>query len=466
VGQAIRIGVWCDYGVTLRATEGIGVFIYNLVAGLLSLEEPVEVVLLVRAGDQHVAAELARRFPGRLHTVPQLWPVINSSARLTDLLQAGVRFLGLVQRKLHGLERRLRNRESKIDNGGSRKTSFQWALTSLDLLSSILDPAHLFDSLRSRAEAACDVWLIPSIRFRYRLTFPSVLVIHDLVHMHYPDAVPADVGAELRREARLRAVEATLCACMSRFIRDTDLLGVLRLDPTKVRLIRPAAPADFPPLSVEEAARLRPVQLTRPYLFYPAAFRSYKNHRTLVEAVRVLRDRHGEDHFDVVFTGIHRVPKDLAQRIEEAGLRDRVHVFRCVDRPTLGALYHCAYATIVPSLYEQGSFPIYEALHWGCPVACSRIPSLLEQCQPLGDAMIYFDPLDPDDLARTVLTIRDNRETILDHQQSAGKALWQRTWADAARDWLAGFREAVEMSTKAAPPSRYRPFPKPSKRSA
>jgi glycosyltransferase involved in cell wall biosynthesis len=253
---------------------------------------------------------------------------------------------------------------------------------------------------------------------------------------------------------------------MSRFIRDTDLLGVLRLDPTKVRLIRPAAPADFPPLSVEEAARLRPVQLTRPYLFYPAAFRSYKNHRTLVEAVRVLRDRHGEDHFDVVFTGIHRVPKDLAQRIEEAGLRDRVHVFRCVDRPTLGALYHCAYATIVPSLYEQGSFPIYEALHWGCPVACSRIPSLLEQCQPLGDAMIYFDPLDPDDLARTVLTIRDNRETILDHQQSAGKALWQRTWADAARDWLAVFREAVEMSTKAAPPSRYRPFPKPSKRSA
>jgi glycosyltransferase involved in cell wall biosynthesis len=137
-----------------------------------------------------------------------------------------------------------------------------------------------------------------------------------------------------------------------------------------------------------------------------------------------------------------------------------------VDRPTLGALYHCAYATIVPSLYEQGSFPIYEALHWGCPVACSRIPSLLEQCQPLGDAMIYFDPLDPDDLARTVLTIRDNRETILDHQQSAGKALWQRTWTDAARDWLTVFREAVEMSTKAVPPSRYRPFSKPLKRSA
>jgi hypothetical protein len=60
--------------------------------------------------------------------------------------------------------------------------------------------------------------------------------------------------------------------------------------------------------------------------------------------------------------------------------------------------------------------------------------------------MIYFDPLDAEDLARTILLIQDNREVICRRQQAAGQALWQRTWTDVARDWLAVFREAVELT--------------------
>jgi glycosyltransferase involved in cell wall biosynthesis len=449
--------------------------VYNLVAGLLSLNELVEVVMLVRPGDQYVTADLAGRFPGRLFVVPKLWPVINGSTRLTNLLQGGMRFLARGQRKIHGLERRLR-RFARISRNQYEKTPLGSVLLVLfyscllvfirGFFASFSWFSNLFDPLALREQAACDVWLIPSVRLRHSLTFPSVLVIHDLVHVHYPDAVPDDVREELHRVARPRAVEATLCACMSSFIRDTDLLGVLQLDPGKVRLVRPAAPADFPQISLEEAARLKPGRLTRPYLFYPAAFRTYKNHGALVEALRVLRDRHGEDRFDLVFTGIHPLPKNLALQIKVSGLQDRVHILRCVDRVTLGALYRCALATVVPSLYEQGSFPIYEALHWGCPVACSDIPSLREQCRSMGDAMIYFDPLDAEDLARTILTIRDNRETILDRQQCAGKALWQRTWTDAARDWLAVFREAVEIGASDPAGHERRQLAKPLKRSA
>jgi glycosyltransferase involved in cell wall biosynthesis len=457
VPQPIRIGVWCDYGVTLTPTEGIGVFVYNLVEGLLSLDEPVEVTMLVRPGDQNLAAELVRKFPGRLRVLPEVWPIVKSSARLTNLLQAGVRFLGTLQIKLRGLERRLRyprrNTKRHEDDLTGRffLYSFSCLLVFLRGYLSFFTPGGLFDPVAVARRAGCDVWLIPSMRFLHRLTFPSVLVIHDLVHIHYPGAVPYHVLGELNQVVGVRAGEATLCACMSRFIRDTELLGVLRLDPSKVRVVPPAAPADFPPLSPEEGARLKPAQLTQPYLFYPAAFRSYKNHAVLVEALRLLRDQHGQDHFDIVFTGIHPVPRDLARKIDRYGMRSRVHVFRCVDRTTLAALYRSAFATIVPSLYEQGSFPIYEALYWRCPVACSRIPSLLEQCRPMGDAMIYFDPFDPTDLARTVLMIRDNRKTILDRQQAARRVLWQRTWSDAARDWLAVFKEAAALGQGTQP---------------
>src|SRR5205807_6785035 len=95
----------------------------------------------------------------------------------------------------------------------------------------------------------------------------------------------ARIEEHLKNLVPRRAAEATLCACMSDFIRRNDLFGVLGLPPEKVRLVRPAAPRDFSRISETRARELRPSGLTRPYLFYPAAFRGYKNHAALISAL-------------------------------------------------------------------------------------------------------------------------------------------------------------------------------------
>ncbi len=61
--------------------------------------------------------------------------------------------------------------------------------------------------------------------------------------------------------------------------------------------------------------------------------------------------------------------------------------------------------------------------------------------------MIYFDPHDPEAIARAILHIRDDREAIRARQRGPGQLLWRRTWRDAARDWLQVFREAIELSS-------------------
>jgi glycosyltransferase involved in cell wall biosynthesis len=455
--RPIRIGVWCDYGQTLTPTEGIGVFVYNLVAGFLELDDPVEVVLLVRPGDQEMVAGFVPYAPGRLRIVPDSLPIIPQSARLTRLVQAGVRWIAWSRQKLFRLDRRVHWLGNQVRGGkfplwpASLLTAgiggFHVLKTTLFLPALLFRKlAPVFDPIEVSQSANCAVWLIPSVRLHHRLPVPSVLVIHDLVHVHYPEAVPPWDLEELEELVPRRSAEATICACMSGFIQDHDLRGTLRLHPNKVRMIRPAAPKDSPAIPKEVLAK--PARLTRPYLFYPAAFRSYKNHAILVEAVRLLRDKHGENNLDLVFTGIHSVPQELRRMIRECGLQEGVHVLGCVDWTQLDVLYRNALATILPSLYEEVCFPVYEALQRGCPVALSRIPAFMEQYEVMHDALLYFDPNDPEDLARTILKIRDDRDEIRERQQRAAPALWARTWKDAAGDWLKVLREAVELSDK------------------
>lgn len=486
-----RIGIWCDAGFTLDLRiGGIGVFVYNLVEGLFALDEPIEVIMLVRPGDQHMMDCLKGPARGRLRVVPE---APNPPPTLFV-------WMDNVAKQWSGLQNQIMVLRDSIREGFKKKLAplvkrsiqqnIAWAalwllalpfafglawiayglfqlaaaaglvlrfpfrvlyeairgLTpSLSKSNSVSKP---LTSSREVAEAAnCDVWIIPFLGVRETLPNPSVQFIHDLVTSHYPEGLDRKWIRRINKLAPARAAEATICACMSSFIRDKDLLGTLGLPPQKVRMVRAAPPRDFPEISNERAGAMKPRQLVRPYLFMPAGIRGYKNQRILIEALRVLRDQHGDSDIDLVLTGEikGRLPTELQQLVEEYGLQERVHVLGPVERETLAALYKFAFAVMMPTLYEQGSFPVYEGLHFGVPVACSDIPPLREQCAAMSDAMLYFNPHSAEAVAQTVLTIRDHRDEICARQLTASRLLWQRTWKDVAREWLVVFKEAAEM---------------------
>jgi glycosyltransferase involved in cell wall biosynthesis len=63
----------------------------------------------------------------------------------------------------------------------------------------------------------------------------------------------------------------------------------------------------------------------------------------------------------------------------------------------LRALYENAQCFVFPSLYEGFGLPPLEAMHCGCPVIVANRAALPEIC---GDAVVYCDPQDTDDIAR------------------------------------------------------------------
>jgi glycosyltransferase involved in cell wall biosynthesis len=487
---SLNIGIWCDFGQTLLPHEGIGVFVHSLARGLLSLNEPISLTLVSHPGEQEVMNDLRMVAPDRVRVLPEIhwqaqfgrsrfwyiWKWIQCSAWLdrtkTNLRVRCQRALArprlLTKDVLKALLKKGWTGLSLAAVAAAMAfvpvwCAFALATLALSAFRILFFPARVLDGVVRRLwmnprlfatasyreliqSARCDVWIIPYVGFEYELEFPSIVVIHDLVVFHFPELFEKRFVDRLREIVPLRAKEASICACMSDFIKENDLCGLLRLSRNKVRMIRPAAPADIPIMSKEESSLRKPTFLCRPYLFFPSAFRGYKNHQRLIEALHELRKTFGEDTFDLVFTGRlpEQLPLDLDHLARRLGVRNRIHVLGRVDRIILTALYREAFATIMPSLYEQGSFPVYEALVSECPVACSDIPSMREQCAAMGDSMLYFDPYDASAIARVVLAIRDDREGIRERQRAASSGIWKRSWQMVAAEWLPVIREAAQ----------------------
>jgi glycosyltransferase involved in cell wall biosynthesis len=492
-----RIGIWCDYGFTLSPFQGIGVFVRNLALGLVEASSEVEVVILYHPGDPSAYAQLRAESKGRIHLHPPLpsslwvrgwlWATQLCRNLCRQVASQGrgwkKRLVRLLLAQLAACWTALRQKEGLAAFSGIVLLGFALLLAGivvwagyavLGLLAYairvVLFPLQLLDrflrrlhapgetALETAASAGCDVWIVPWLNLPSCLPRPAVLVIHDLVHEHFPETfADPEETARLRIRAKRRCEEAVLCVCMARTICDRDLLGILQLPREKVRVVPFASPADLPRLTPDQARKRIPKRLRRPFVLYPAGFRTYKNHRLLLEALHLLQRDHGVEDLELVFTGFEELPAELSQYAEALGVRDRLYVLREVSREELAALYCLALATVVPSLYEQGSFPALEALELGCPVACSDIPAFREQFAEIESAIIWFDPQDPAAVARALWQIRLDRSAVQASQQQAYRAFRQRSWADVAKAWLAILDEAISLSDQAQPPPRYLP---------
>jgi len=73
----------------------------------------------------------------------------------------------------------------------------------------------------------------------------------------------------------------------------------------------------------------------------------------------------------------------------------------------LVTLIRGARAVLFPSLYEGFGLPVLEAMMLGTPVVTSRASSIPEIG---GDAVLYVDPYDADDIATAIRTIASDAD--------------------------------------------------------
>lgn len=234
-------------------------------------------------------------------------------------------------------------------------------------------------------------------------SFPNVLTMCDLQHIHFPGFFDPQEWKVRERLYRDSCASARHITCISEFTRQ-DLhrtYGVALEKMTTVWIIPSrAAWLRLPP--ARSRALLAGMGLAGRYLFYPAHPWPHKNHARLLEALGSIE---GELPPDVrlVLTGRPFEAAHPARAlIAERGLEKRVLHLGYRSPLEIRALYANALGLVFPSLFEGFGMPVAEAMIAGCPVACSNTTSLPEIA---GDAAILFDPANVGDIARALLRL-------------------------------------------------------------
>jgi glycosyltransferase involved in cell wall biosynthesis len=258
----------------------------------------------------------------------------------------------------------------------------------------------------------------PNCFLPLRRPCPGVVTIHDLAFEEYPDDFARLTSEKYRWFTPRAARSAERVICVSAFTRD-DVCARYGVDGEKVRVIpnAPALPRGDAPAP------------GGPYLLAVGDLRAKKNFGRLVAAFVRLRAEGAGGH-RLVIAG---VDAGQAQALREAAGDAPVELTGYVSDERLDALLRGADALVHPSLYEGYGLVLVEAMARGCPVAAARATALPETA---GDAAVYFDPFDVDDIAAAVgrlLSDRSLRERLVARGHERADALsWRRTADDTA----------------------------------
>ena len=228
---------------------------------------------------------------------------------------------------------------------------------------------------------------------------------------------------ETQRKWMRNCVEnADAVLCISETTKQ-DLLEIYKtVDPKKVKVVHLSCGDGFYRMDeVNFSEELQSINM--PYLMFIGHRDYYKNFKILCEAFAKWNKRN-----DFMILSVGKPIQEGEEKYwNELGIKDRVKVFNGLDDEKVCQLYNKATAFVYPSLYEGFGIPLLEAMHCGCPIIASDIPSTREIAE---DCPVYFSPHNSEELIdafEKVITEGKDSARLKKGSQRKSNFSWDRT---------------------------------------
>jgi len=271
---------------------------------------------------------------------------------------------------------------------------------------------------------------------------PSVVSVHDLSHIRFPEHHPKERVAFLQRYLEESVYRAGRIITGSEFSR-REIVSMLGVQKEKISIIHHGVDPQYRPRRRSEmAAVLRRYALQDlSYILAVGTIEPRKNLASLFAAYSKLavslRQR-----FPLVVVGAKgwltgEIERQMAP-LERMGL---LRWLGYVPQEDLPFIYSAAHTFVFPSLYEGFGLPLVEAMSSGVPVVASIASAMPE----VGGAIpLYVDPLDADDLSEKL------KRALLDTEwrESVSVLGLERarhfTWSRCVDETISVYRQALE----------------------
>ncbi len=293
-----------------------------------------------------------------------------------------------------------------------------------------------------------------------RRLFRSVITIHDLAFLIYPQLLTAE-SKLYYGQVRQAAARADHIITPSESTK-RDVVDMLEVRAEKVSVISEAANPLYRQLDEDEiqsfleqtpalVENLKRAGIEcgsdddQGIVLFVSTIEPRKNLTTLIRAFSRLTARPATD-----FPG--RRPKllivgkpgwlykEVFELVRRLGIEDSIFFLGGVTPPELLVLYNMATVLACPSLYEGFGLPPLEAMACGTPVAVSNVSSLPEV---VGDAGLLLAPLDVDQWASGLVDILGDASLRAELVRRGLERAGQFSWRGTARQTAEVYRKVV-----------------------
>lgn len=246
------------------------------------------------------------------------------------------------------------------------------------------------------ARQKADVFLSMDGYCSLRTKVPTVMVTHDIAHVHYPLQVPALVRAYYQYFVPRYLRRADSVVTVSNFCRE-DISTHYDLPKSEIRVAGNAAHASFVPLSEEDQTAVRQQYADgQNYFFYLGALHPRKNIARLLEAFSLFKARTAAATKLLIGGRFAWQNSDIKAAYDQSAFQSDIHFLGYISDEALPRITASALALTYVSLFEGFGVPIIEAMQAGVPVMTSSVSSMPEVA---GGAALLVDPNSIEEIA-------------------------------------------------------------------
>lgn len=286
------------------------------------------------------------------------------------------------------------------------------------------------------------IQMLPFLKARRQ---KSVVTIHDLAFLLYPETFPAKDAFLHKLYVREAITKANHLIAITEATKQ-DIIKFYNIDPNKITVVYHGVDKQrFRLMQKGEEHLVKEVKLkyniTKPYLLYIGNVQPRKNIQGLIKAYQQLRSNTKHDYQLVIAGAKAWLVDEVMKEIGDSYREDIIFTGRFEDAELTPLLWG-ADLFVLPSFYEGFGLPILEAMACGVPTIVSNTPSLVEVG---GEASLSFDPHSIDDMAKVLDNIISNSKLREKMRKLGLKRVDQFSWNRCAKETIAVIKEVNSL---------------------